>query len=266
MSEDVRSGGQLTLETPKSAVATQSAKPKTVVELLNSSAMKTQIQNALPNILPVERFVRSVLTAFRKTPKLLECDVNSVLGGVMLSAQLGLPVNTPEGYAYLIPYGKECQFQIGYQGYIELCYRSGIVKSIYAEVIHENDIYKIMRGTEPSILHELRDGERGKPVFYYVVVEMDNGAKVSCVMSKSDIDKHRAQYCRDKSQYSPWNTAFDMMAKKTVVKQIVKTLPKSTEKAMQVFENLSDNAVGKYDIANGIVDTIESAEAEVIEE
>ena len=90
------------------------SKQDTVRGLLMS--MKGEIQNALPSYLPVDKFVRTALTAINSNPKLASCTQQSLLAAIMNSAQLGLEFNTPLGEAYLIPYGSTVNFQIGYKG------------------------------------------------------------------------------------------------------------------------------------------------------
>ena len=85
--------------------------PNTIQEWVK--AYEGQIAKALPSVLTPERFSRMVLTALAKTPKLAECTPASFVGSMLTAAQLGLEPNTPLGQAYLIPSGKECQFQLG---------------------------------------------------------------------------------------------------------------------------------------------------------
>lgn len=87
-------------------------------------------------------FTVSVMNAVKKQPKLLDCDPKSLFGAILLSAELGLKPNTPEGFAYIIPYGKEAQFQIGYKGLMEIAYRSPLVKSIKGVAVYENEFYQ----------------------------------------------------------------------------------------------------------------------------
>lgn len=75
--------------------------------------MEPAIKKALPNVMTPERFSRIVFTALTANPKLAECTPESFCGAMMQAAQLGLEPNTPLGQAYLIPYGKQCQFQLG---------------------------------------------------------------------------------------------------------------------------------------------------------
>ena len=58
------------------------------------------------------------------------CELNLVLGGA-------------QKHAWLIPYGQECTFQIGYQGILELARRSREFKSIEAVIVHEGDAFRM---------------------------------------------------------------------------------------------------------------------------
>lgn len=89
-----------------------------------------------------DEFMMSIMTAVKKTPKLLECDPKSLFGAILLSAELGLKPNTPEGWAYILPYGKEAQFQVGYKGLIEIAYRSSQVKGIKGVPVYANEFYE----------------------------------------------------------------------------------------------------------------------------
>jgi len=112
-------------------------KPETIFDLIQK--MTPAIQKALPSQLDPNRLARIVTTEIRRNPKLLKCKKESLLGALMLSAQLGLEPG-PLGHCYYVPYKDECQFIIGYKGMIDLARRSGQISSIYAEVVCEVSI------------------------------------------------------------------------------------------------------------------------------
>lgn len=225
--------------------------------------MKGQIEKALPQVITVERFTRIVLTALSTNPKLKECSKESFLGAMMNAAQLGLEPNTPLGQAYLIPYGTQCQFQIGYKGLIDLAHRSGEFKQIYAETIYENDEFDYELGLEPKIKHKPAMKNRGDAIFYYAVYRLKNDGYGFKVMSKEDIEKHRKQYSKAKN--SPWNTSFDEMAKKTVLKQVLKYAPIKVDFARQVNEDETVKSKIEDDMSlveNEIIDITPAEEVE----
>lgn len=88
-----------------------------------------------------QEFTITCVNAIKKTPKLLDCNIKSLFGAILLSAELGLKPNTPDGLAYILPYGKEAQFQVGYKGLIEIALRSSSVKQIIGGAVYENEFY-----------------------------------------------------------------------------------------------------------------------------
>ena len=209
-------------------------KSKNIYELINS--MKPEIARALPKHLDPDRVARIAITAIRANPKLQQCNPMSFLGALMQSSQLGLEPNTPLGQAYLIPYGNEVQFQVGYKGLIDLAYRSGQFKSIYAHEVHEKDVFEYEYGLDQKLVHKPAAKDRGKVIGYYAIFHLQNGGYGFAYMSIEDVEKHAAQYSQavKKGWTSPWKTDFDAMAKKTVLKKVLKYAPLSVEMARNV--------------------------------
>src|SRR4029077_1454863 len=118
----------------KAVTTGETAKPKDFPAMLQ--AWLPEIKRALPKHLNADRMSRIALTAFRRTPKLAECDPRSVFAAVIQASQLGLEPDTL-GRSYLIPYEKraqvngqwktvavECQFVPGWKGLVDLMNRS----------------------------------------------------------------------------------------------------------------------------------------------
>ena len=245
---------------------TENKQPKNMKDWI--VAMKPQIEAALPSVITPERFTRMALTAVSSNPKLANCTPKSFMGALMNAAQLGLEPNTPLGQAYLIPYKNkgvdEVQFQIGYKGLVELAHRSGEFKNIEARVVYENDTFEYEYGLEPKLVHRPAMKDRGKPIYYYAVFTLVNGGFGFEVMSKEDIDIHKNKYSQAAdSKYSPWNTTYDSMAKKTVLKQVLKYAPIKTEFARKINE---DETI-KSEISSDMGDIMpEETEAYVVDE
>lgn len=209
---------------------------KTVFDLIKQ--MNNQIKAALPNQISAERFSRIAMTAVRNNPKLQNCEPMSFIAALMQSAQLGLEPNTPLGQAYMIPYGKEAQFQIGYQGMLTLAYRTGEYQSIYAHAVYANDKFEYEYGLNENLVHIPADVPEGDPIYYYAVYKLKNGGYGFVVMSRDQLNKHKEKYSQAaRSKYSPWTTDFDSMAKKTVLKQLLKYAPKSVEFASAISQD-----------------------------
>lgn len=218
--------------------------------------MEPQIAKALPKALEPERFTRIVLTAISSNPKLQECTPQSFLGAMMQAAQLGLEPNTPLGQSYLIPYKNkgvmEASFQLGYQGMLTLAYRTGEYKDIYAHTVYEGDVFEYELGLEPKLVHKPAMINRGKPIAYYAVYHLKNGGYGMTVMSYDDVVQHRNQYSKASGGSGPWANNFDSMAKKTVLKQLLKYAPKTIEFADATAADGSVKSVSEADVATGV--------------
>lgn len=216
--------------------------PQTIKDYIN--AMSGEISKALPQVMTPERFTRIALSAVSNTPKLASCTPQSFLGAMMNAAQLGLEPNTPLGQAYLIPFDNrkkgvtECQFQIGYKGLIDLAYRSGDVRMIDAQTVYENDEFEYELGMDPVLKHKPARSNRGNPIYFYATFKLTNGGQGFQVMSMEDVQAHAKKYSKTYNN-GPWQTNFEEMAKKTVLKKLLKYAPLKTEFVKQVTQDES---------------------------
>ena len=239
MADVVKEAKAPTVAKATTAVA-EKKKPQTLKDYVN--VMMPEVKKALPSVMTPERFTRITLSAVSNNPDLQKCTPQSFLGAMMNAAQLGLEPNTPLGQAYLIPYRNkgqlEAQFQIGYKGLIDLAYRSGQVKTIYAEAVYENDEFEYELGLNPKLKHIPAVKDRGDVVYYYAVFKLVNGGEGFAVMSKEDIDRHKNKFSKAaNSGFSPWTNNYDEMAKKTVIKKVLKYAPLSTDFVRSLSED-----------------------------
>lgn len=197
-----------------------------------------QLGKALPSHMNAERIVRIALTTMEMNKKLYDCDPRSFLGALFQSAQLGLEPNV-EGQAYIIPYGNKAQFQIGYKGYVELFYRHQKSISIDMQTVHVNDEFEYQYGTDSYLIHKPALKDRGEAIAYYAFAQMKDGARNFKVMSKEACFDHGKKHSKT-FKNGPWKTDFNAMAKKTVLIQLMKILPKSAEiqKAIAMDETI----------------------------
>lgn len=224
-------------------------------------AMDGEIKKALPSVITPERFTRMVLSAISTTPKLAACTPKSFLGAMMSAAQLGLEPNTPLGQAYILPYLNkgtlEAQFQLGYKGLIDLAYRSGEVEVIQAHIVYENDQFECNYGLEPTLKHTPADKDRGEPIKVYALFKTKSGGFGFEVMSMDDVKRHAEKYSKAYStSYSPWKTSFEEMAKKTVLKRVLKYAPLKSDfvRAMTQDETIKSTlSDDMYEVKNDVI-------------
>ena len=236
----------------------QKASPNAGMKQLMTKMAK-EIEAALPSMISSERFQRVALTAFSNNPKLQQCEPMSFIAAMMESAQLGLEPNTPLGQAYLIPYGSKVQFQIGYKGLLELAQRSGKIKTLYAHEVRENDEFDIDYGLEQKLIHKpLLKGSRGDVIGYYAVYHLDTGGHSFVFMTKQEILEHAMKFSKT-FKMGPWQTEFDAMAKKTVIKQLLKYAPLSIEmqKAVSSDETVKSQISEDMSLVNDETESLE---------
>jgi len=258
-------GGAITQATTQAA-----AKPQKGMKDLILS-MQGEIQKALPSVITPERFTRMVLTAMSTNPTLTQCTPKSFLGAMMNAAQLGLEPNTPLGQAYLIPFKNkgvdEVQFVLGAKGLIDLAYRSGEITDIQAHEVHENDTFEYELGLTPKLKHIPALKDRGAVILYYAVWHTKSGGYGFEVMSREDVVAHKNKYSKAaNSSFSPWNTNFDSMAKKTVLKQSLKYAPIKTEFVRAVAQDETIKSGIDVNMADMQDETVIEAEAQEVPE
>ena len=211
------------------AVSSNNDRQPTIFDLVRNQ--REQVSVALPKGMDADRFTRLVITQMRQTPQLAQCTPASLLGSLMLSAQLGLEPG-PLGHVWLIPRRKgnqmEVTFQLGYKGIIELARRSGQLSSIEAHEVCEADEFDFAYGTEGYLRHkpDIR-GERGAAYAYYAVATFKDGGHAFVVLSRADVEKRKARSAAGDS--GPWKTDYDAMARKTAVRALAPFLPLSAE-------------------------------------
>lgn len=164
-------------------------------------------------------FVTSILSLVKSTPQLAAADPKTVISAAMTAATLKLPIDPNLGFAYIIPYGKEAQFQMGYKGYIQLAMRTGQYKTINASVVYEGQVEgvdfitgEIIRGTKKS----------DKVAGYVAYFELINGFSKMVYMTKEEMLRHAQTFSKSFSRSSSvWKTNFDAMGLKTVIRRLI---------------------------------------------
>ncbi len=193
---------------------------------------------ALPAHIPVERFMRVVLTATQRNPDLVSADRASLFNSALLAAQDGLLPDGREGalviYNTKVKKGgkdewvKAVQWMPMIAGILKKCRNSGELSSIEAHTVHVNDKFAYRIGIDEQPVHEPDwFGDRGAVVGVYAVAKLKDGSRVSEIMSHREVEAVRA-VSRAKDS-GPWTQWWGEMARKTVLRRLSKRLPISTD-------------------------------------
>ena len=207
------------------AVATRNnmANVATIENWVESDAIKKKFQEVLDK--GAGTFVTSLLSLVKSTPQLAAAEPKTILSAAMTAATLKLPINPNLGFAYIIPYKNEAQFQMGWKGYVQLAMRTGQYKTINAAVVYEGQIEDI-----DFITGEIIRGKKksDKVVGYVAYFELVNGFKKTLYMSAEDMLRHATTFSkayqydkRSGKSASVWTTNFEAMGLKTVIKQLI---------------------------------------------
>ena len=189
----------------------------TIENWVESDNVKKKFQEVLDK--GAGAFVTSLLSLVKSTPQLAAADPKTILSAAMTAATLKLPISPNLGFAYIIPYGKEAQFQMGYKGYIQLAMRTGQYKTINAAVVYEGQIEDI-----DFVTGEIIRGKKksDKVVGYVAYFELINGFSKTIYMTTEDMLRHAQTFSKSFSRSSSvWKTNFDAMGLKTVIKQLI---------------------------------------------
>lgn len=198
------------------------------------------IPTTMKSVLTADRLSKIMLSSMSRTPLLFKCTPQSVVLFCAHAASMGLEPNSPLGHMYAVPFwnknaldGKgayEVVGVVGYRGFIALARRSGLLSNVHARVVHEHDDFDIEFGLDPKLRHRpVLRGEPGDPIAAYCVAEFVDGGKQYGVMTYQEIEAIRA---RSKSKNGgAWDTDWEEMAKKSVIRREAKMWPLSTEMA-----------------------------------
>jgi recombination protein RecT len=195
---------------------------------------KGNIAALLPKHLTPERIIKITLSAASRNPRLIECSGQSILKSILLCSEMGLEPSGALGGAHLVPYknGKtgryEAQAIPDYRGLMDLARRSGEITTIDSACVYEKDFFEYEKGLNPKLIHKPSiSGERGKIIGAYSVTKFKDGGYQVEFMTRDELDavKNRSRA----SSSGPWQTDFDQMCRKTVIRRNLKYCPKSAQ-------------------------------------
>lgn len=209
------------------AAAKQNPTMKDLVE-----AQLPAIERQLGGTMNSEAFVRAVLSEITKSPQLMQADPKTLLGGVMLAAQLRLEIGSGLGEFYLTPRkdrGQQiCLPIIGYQGLIKLALRSEFVMNVQAFLVRRGDDFSYGANAERGMFYDWvpQDFEETRDwIGVVATAKMRAGGTTWVYLTRTQVMDRRPSYWAS----TPWKTNEDEMVKKTAVRALAKYLPKSTD-------------------------------------
>lgn len=174
-------------------------------------------------------FMTSVLQIVSNNSYLQNASPQSVFNAACVAATLDLPINNNLGFAYIVPYGKDAQFQMGYRGFIQLAQRSGQFKTIASSPIYEGQL--IEENPLTGFVFDFKVKKSGTPIGYAAYFELLNGFQKTLYMTTEELKQHGLRFSQTFKRGSGlWKDDFESMALKTVLKLLLsKFAPLSVE-------------------------------------
>lgn len=206
------------------------------------------------------QFITSVMQVTQNNDLLKKASPASIYGAAITAAVLDLPIQNNLGFAYIVPYGNQAQFQLGYKGLIQLALRSGQFKNISVTEIYEGQI--VSENPLTGYEFDFSKKESETIVGYAAYFRLINGFEKTEYMSKEKLEAHGKKFSQTyKKGFGVWKDDFDSMAKKTVLKL---TLSKYAPLSVEMQKAITFDQAVTNDGEN-LVEYVDNQHAEVIE-
>ena len=175
-------------ETLSTALDKRTEAKETTGVLALIEGMKPEIEKSLQSDAGAAILARHYYNAVRFNPLLMQCTPESLVGALLLSAQVRLEPG-PLGHVYLVPFkdskrnAHEVVWMLGYTGIVELGRRGGAA-GLTATVVHDNDV-----------LEKPWQNERGWHWEYKPAPEGETGERIGALVTWREDKERVALWC-----------------------------------------------------------------------
>ena len=181
------------------------------------------------------------IQAFQKNDYLAKIATSnpiSAQNAIINVAAIGITLNPASKLAYLVPRDGGVCLDISYMGLLHIAQQAGSILWGQCKLVHANDTYE-SNGLDKAPTHKYQAfGERGPIIGGYCTVKTPDSDYLTEEMSLADIKKVAAT---SKAKKGPWQTFWEEMARKTIVKRASKYWPK-VDRLDRAIHNLNTDA------------------------
>ena len=260
----------------QTATPAAAAAPATGLKAFNALIANPKTQNYLNDVLQDKKspFVNNIVALVTNSDLLQNCEPQSVMFSGIKATALNLPLDPNLGFAYIIPYWdsnsktQKAQFQMGYRGLLQLAIRSGQMAAINVTDVREGEIIDEDILTGEIKMKKAADRTSKKIIGYVAYMRLTNGFSKTLYCTREEVELHAIRFTKQKTKdgklANVWASDFDAMAKKTVLKALLKYAPLSTEMAEAISLDDDNMDMRVINPAAAYAPDVVEAEAETI--
>ena len=221
-------------------------------QLVNTKEVLASIQNTMTAKQAAD-FKTAIITLYNTADSLRRCSPTGIIQAGLNSVKYNFPLDNNLGFCYVIPYKGYAQFQIGWRGYVQLAQRTGQYLCINVTEVKEGEYlgFDIASG-RPRLGEPAENREDLPDVGYLAYFKLLNGAEYFYYQTRQQIEAFKNRYS-PAANCGPWVSNFSEMAKKTVLKHLLKNFGPLTSEVASALKADSLNYQGNkcgYDVPN----------------
>lgn len=164
-------------------------------------------------------FVTSVLSVVNNNKLLQNAEPTTVYSSAMVAASLDLPIQPNLGFAAIVPYGRQAQFQIMTKGLLQLAIRSGQYERVTNAIVHKGELVKY-DPFKDEYEFDASKRESDEVVGYMAYFRTVGGYEKYFYMTKDEALAHGKRYSKTFNN-GVWKDNPDAMCLKTVLKLLL---------------------------------------------
>jgi recombination protein RecT len=190
-------------------------------QLMSAPNVKGRLDQILQSKAP--GFIASVINAVngsKELRKIADLNPESIIRSAIIAATLDLPIDKNLGFANIIPYSGEAQFQIGSKGFIQLGLRTAQYSKMNLVDVYQDQFKSWNPLTETLDADFTVQGE-DEIVGFAFYFRLINGFEKVAFEYKKDLLAHGKKYSKTFTN-GPWQTHPNEMCRKTLAKKTLK--------------------------------------------
>ena len=225
---------------------------QTFSQLVNTKEVLASIQNTMTAKQAAD-FKTAIITLYNTTESLRRCSPTGIIQAGLNSVKYNFPLDNNLGFCYVVPYKGYAQFQIGWRGYVQLAQRTGQYLCINVTEVKQGEYlgFDIASG-RPRLGEPAENREELPDVGYLAYFKLLNGAEYYYYQTRQQVEAFKNRYS-PAANCGPWVSNFSEMAKKTILKHLLKNFGPLTSEIAGALKADSLNYQGNkcgYDVPN----------------